>query len=103
MVASVVAAGIVFAVGGYGVDEVMPLSVVAILQAALWTGLLGVPLWLVVVRGVRWVDLGWGATFRDACQGLTIGIVTSVFTAVTVTRMFVAHWLRTKRPTSINI
>ncbi|NIJ36175.1 preprotein translocase subunit SecD [Sphingopyxis panaciterrae] len=34
---------------------------------------------------------------------LTIGIVTSVFTAVTVTRMFVAHWLRTKRPTSINI
>jgi preprotein translocase subunit SecD len=34
---------------------------------------------------------------------LTIGIVTSVFTAVTVTRMFVAHWLRTARPTSINI
>ncbi|MBL8649583.1 MAG: protein translocase subunit SecD [Sphingopyxis sp.] len=34
---------------------------------------------------------------------LTIGIVTSVFTAVTVTRMFVAHWLRAKRPTSINI
>ena len=34
---------------------------------------------------------------------LTIGIVTSVFTAVTVTRMFVAHWLKTKRPTTINI
>ncbi|MBA3942231.1 MAG: protein translocase subunit SecD [Sphingopyxis sp.] len=34
---------------------------------------------------------------------LTIGIVTSVFTAVTVTRMFVAHWLRTKRPTAIHI
>ena len=34
---------------------------------------------------------------------LTIGIVTSVFTAVTVTRMFVAHWLRTKRPTTIHI
>ncbi len=34
---------------------------------------------------------------------LTIGIVTSVFTAVTVTRMFVAHWLRSARPTSINI
>ena len=78
MVASVVAAGIVFAIGGYGVDEVMPLSVVAILQAALWTGLLGVPLWLVVVRGVRWVDLGWGATFRDAWQGLGIGIATQV-------------------------
>ena len=78
MVASIVAAVIVFAVGGYGVDEVMPLSVVAILQAALWTGLLGVPLWLVVVRGVRWVDLGWGATFRDAWQGLGIGIATQV-------------------------
>jgi preprotein translocase subunit SecD len=34
---------------------------------------------------------------------LTIGIVTSVFTAVTVTRMFVAHWLRSARPTTINI
>ena len=34
---------------------------------------------------------------------LTIGIVTSVFTAVTVTRMFVAHWLRSKRPTAIHI
>lgn len=34
---------------------------------------------------------------------LTIGIVTSVFTAVTVTRMFVAHWLRSARPTSITI
>ena len=78
MVASIVAAVIVFAVGCYGVDEVMPLSVVAILQAALWTGLLGVPLWLVVVRGVRWVDLGWGATFRDAWQGLGIGIATQV-------------------------
>ena len=34
---------------------------------------------------------------------LTIGIVTSVFTAVTVTRMFVAYWLRRNRPTTINI
>ena len=34
---------------------------------------------------------------------LTIGIITSVFTAVTVTRMFVAQWLRSARPTSINI
>jgi len=78
MVASVVAAGIVFAVGDYGVDDVVPLSVVAILQAALWTGLLGVPLWLVVARGVRWADLGWGATVRDAWQGLGIGVATQV-------------------------
>jgi preprotein translocase subunit SecD len=34
---------------------------------------------------------------------LTIGIITSVFTAVTVTRLFAARWLHTKRPTSINI
>ena len=33
---------------------------------------------MVVVRGVRWVDLGWGATFRDAWQGLGIGIATQV-------------------------
>jgi preprotein translocase subunit SecD len=34
---------------------------------------------------------------------LTIGIVTSVFTAVTLTRLLVAHWLRKARPTSITI
>lgn len=34
---------------------------------------------------------------------LTIGIVTSVFTAVTVTRLFAARWLHAKRPTTINI
>ena len=33
---------------------------------------------------------------------LTIGIVTSVFTAVTVSRMFASHWLRT-RPATLNI
>ena len=32
-----------------------------------------------------------------------IGIATSVFTAVTVTRMFVAIWLRRKRPTELVI
>jgi len=34
---------------------------------------------------------------------LTIGIITSVFTAVTVTRMFAAHWLRSRRPAAITI
>lgn len=34
---------------------------------------------------------------------LTVGIVTSVFTAVTLTRLFVAHWLRKARPSSITI
>ena len=34
---------------------------------------------------------------------LLIGIATSVFTAVTFTRVLAAHWVRTKRPTEINI
>lgn len=34
---------------------------------------------------------------------LLIGIATSVFTAVTFTRLLVAQWVRTKRPTEINI
>lgn len=34
---------------------------------------------------------------------LTIGIATSVFTAVTMTRMFVAQWVRKARPTTLNI
>ena len=34
---------------------------------------------------------------------LTIGIITSVFTAVTVSRMFVAGWLRSARPASLAI
>lgn len=34
---------------------------------------------------------------------LLIGIATSVFTAVTFTRLLVARWVRTQRPTEINI
>ena len=34
---------------------------------------------------------------------MMIGIVTSVFTAVTVTRMFVSLWLGRKRPTALHI
>ena len=64
MVASVVVAGLIFTLGDYEVDDVLPLSMVAVMQAALWVGLLGVPLWLVVVRGVRWSDLGWGEIGR---------------------------------------
>ena len=32
---------------------------------------------------------------------LVIGVATSVFTAVTMTRMWVAHWLRKSRPTDL--
>jgi preprotein translocase subunit SecD len=34
---------------------------------------------------------------------LTIGIVTSVFTAVVITRMWVAGWLKSSRPTELVI
>jgi preprotein translocase subunit SecD len=34
---------------------------------------------------------------------LLIGIVTSVFTAVTLTRMWVAGWLRKARPADLNL
>jgi preprotein translocase subunit SecD len=34
---------------------------------------------------------------------LMIGIVTSVFTAVSFTRMLVAHWVKTKRPRALHI
>ena len=34
---------------------------------------------------------------------LVIGVVTSVFTAVTLTRMWVAGWLRRARPSDLNI
>ena len=34
---------------------------------------------------------------------LVIGIITSVFTAVTITRMWVAGWVRRNRPTELHI
>ena len=34
---------------------------------------------------------------------LTIGIVTSVYTAVTMTRLFVSQWVRRARPTELHI
>ena len=34
---------------------------------------------------------------------LIIGIATSVFTAVTLTRMWVANWLRRTRPSDITL
>ena len=34
---------------------------------------------------------------------LVIGVITSVFTAVTITRMWVAGWLRRARPADLHI
>ena len=54
------------------------LEVIAVLQGALWVGTLGVPAWLVWVRGVRWADLGWRFQRRDFSSGLIIGIGTQL-------------------------
>ena len=34
---------------------------------------------------------------------LTVGIITSVFTAVTLTRLFISIWLRSKRPATLKL
>ena len=53
-----------------------------------------------VIAGVLMFLFGSGPISGFAIV-LMIGIVTSVFTAVTLTRMWVAHWLRRARPSEI--
>ena len=75
LVASTVFMAFAFVAGGYSTAEDMPLSVIALSQVPLWTGLLGVPLWLVRARGVGWAqDLGWAFRRSDALLGLAIGV-----------------------------
>jgi preprotein translocase subunit SecD len=54
------------------------------------------------ISGVIMLVLGSGPV-KGFAVVLLIGIATSVFTAVTFTRMMVALWLRKNRPTDINI
>ena len=54
------------------------------------------------ISGVIMLLLGSGPV-RGFALVLLIGIATSVFTAVTFTRMLVALWLRKNRPTEMNI
>jgi preprotein translocase subunit SecD len=54
------------------------------------------------ISGVIMFLLGSGPV-KGFAVVLLIGIVTSVFTAVTFTRMLVALWLRSKRPQTITI
>ncbi|MFM9827737.1 MAG: MMPL family transporter, partial [Sphingomonas sp.] len=54
------------------------------------------------ISGVIMLLLGSGPV-KGFAVVLLIGIATSVFTAVTFTRMLVALWLRAKRPTEIHI
>ncbi|MGB6947726.1 MAG: protein translocase subunit SecD, partial [Methyloceanibacter sp.] len=46
--------------------------------------------------------LGSGAV-RGFAVTLTIGIIASMFTAVTVTRLMVSYWLRWTRPATVPI
>ncbi|HWH22213.1 MAG TPA: protein translocase subunit SecD [Allosphingosinicella sp.] len=55
-----------------------------------------------VIAGMLLFYFGSGPV-RGFATVLMVGIVTSVFTAVTVTRMFVSLWLRRKRPTELRI
>lgn len=55
-----------------------------------------------VIAAVLMFVFGSGPV-RGFAVVLMIGIVTSVFTAVTLTRMWVAQWLRRARPSDINI
>ncbi|MFD1613125.1 protein translocase subunit SecD [Sphingomonas tabacisoli] len=54
------------------------------------------------ISGLIMLVLGSGPV-KGFAVVLLIGIVTSVFTAVTFTRMLVAGWIRRNRPTEINI
>jgi protein-export membrane protein SecD len=55
---------------------------------------------LIAVLVLFWLGSG---PVRGFAVTLTIGILTSMFTAVTVTRMMVAYWLRRTRPKTIPI
>ena len=54
------------------------------------------------IAGVLLFVFGSGPV-RGFAVVLMIGLFTSVFTAVTLTRMWVAGWLRKTRPSDINI
>ncbi|MGJ8537010.1 MAG: protein translocase subunit SecD [Parasphingopyxis sp.] len=54
------------------------------------------------IGGVLMFSFGSGPV-RGFAVVLVLGIVTSVFTAVTVTRMMVSVWIKNKRPTELNI
>ena len=73
--AAVLAVVLAFGSGSLeGEFDDLSLEMIAVLQAVLWLGTLGVPAWLVWVRGVSWSELGWGFRRRDTVSGLLIGI-----------------------------
>ena len=54
------------------------LDITAILQAALWVGTLGIPVWLYFIKGVSWKDFGWEFQKNDIFSGLLIGFGTQI-------------------------
>jgi preprotein translocase subunit SecD len=54
------------------------------------------------IAGILLFVFGTGPV-RGFAVVLIIGLFTSVFTGVTLTRMWVADWLRKKRPTELNV
>jgi len=62
-----------------GIDLDDPsLEITAILQAALWVGTLGIPIWLSLVKGVSWKEFGWEFQKNDILPGLLIGLGTQI-------------------------
>ncbi|MCH2621412.1 MAG: CPBP family intramembrane metalloprotease [Acidimicrobiales bacterium] len=54
------------------------LGIIAILQVALWVGILGIPLWLHLRKGVSWKDFGWSFKINDVFPGFLIGLGTQI-------------------------
>ena len=54
------------------------MDITAILQAALWVGTLGIPVWLHFIKGISWKDFGWEFQKNDIFSGLLIGFGTQI-------------------------
>ena len=54
------------------------LEITAILQSALWIGILGIPLWLYYSKGISWRQFGWRFKRSDIFKGLLIGLGTQI-------------------------
>ena len=62
-----------------GIDLDDPsLEITAILQAALWVGTLGIPVWLYWMKSVSWKEFGWEFQKNDIVPGLLIGLGTQI-------------------------
>ena len=57
------------------------------------------------VNNAGWVDVFWtaGLGLAGVAVSLGLGILTSIVTAVTMTRMMIALWYRWARPTRLPI